>query len=509
MMIADKIRSGKYARIAEAAEELERFALDAAREGRSLHDVEKTSHEALLAMGSQLVDSFLRLQGDGNLGPTVETQDGGVLYRSEEPQPRRIRTIFGDHVFSSYTYARGAKKKIELRPLDARMNLPEGEFSYLLEEFSQYFCVEQAFGQARQALEKVLGQDVPVDSLERISRRVAEEADKFLEQVPTPAAKEEGKFMILTADGKGVPMIRKDVEPVIPFAQGSERRGTRQMATVAAVYSVDAYLRTPEEVVAALFREGARPEQSDRPKPCYKRMVARFARTYEDGEGVTTVSGSFEALSWAAEEVRKRRQTGQTLVRLGDGQEDLWQVGQCCLDEPYDKNAIDVLDLLHASSYVWSAARAFCGKDEPKVRAFARERLLTILRGNARGVIRGLRRMATERGLSGQDAKDVATACGYFEKNLHRMRYHEYLAAGYPIASGVIEGACRHLVKDRMERSGMRWVPEGAQAILDVRALEVCGLWDDFQKARQSADLERLHPHRRLLDNYIPFALAA
>jgi hypothetical protein len=82
------------------------------------------------------------------------------------------------------------------------------------------------------------------------------------------------------------------------------------------------------------------------------------------------------------------------------------------------------------------------------------------------------------------------------------------LAAGYPIASGVIEGACRHLVKDRMERSGMRWVPEGAQAMLNVRALGVSSLWDDFQTARQAADLQRLHPHRRLLDNYVPFALA-
>jgi hypothetical protein len=508
MMIADDIRSGKYTHIADAAEELERFVTDAARDGLSLHDVEKATLETVLAMGSKAVDLFLRLQGNGDLGPTVEIQDGSTLYRSEEPQPRRIRTIFGEHVFDGYTYARGPKKKIELRPLDARMGLPEGEFSYLLEEFSQYFCVEQAFGQARQALEKVLQQEVPVDSLERISRRVATQAKTFLEQVPTPPAKEEGQFLVLTSDGKGVPMIRENVEPIVPFAQGGERRGNRQMATVASVYSVDEFVRTPEEVVAALFREGPRPRRSDRPKPCHKRMVARFARIYQDGEGTLTVPGSFEALSWGAAEVRKRRQAGQTLLRLGDGQEDLWDVGRSCLEQQYE-NVVDILDILHVSSYVWSAARAFCGKSETAVRAFARERLLTILQGNARGVIRGLRRMATERGLSGQAAKEVATACGYFEKNLHRMRYGEYLAAGYPIASGVIEGACRHLVKDRMERSGMRWIPDGAQAMLDVRALEVSGLWDDFQKARQSADVERLHPHRQLLDNYVPFVLAA
>lgn len=98
MMIAEEIRSGKYTHIAEAAEKLERLVTDAAAEGRSLHEVEKTSLETLLAMGAQLVDSFLRLQGDGDLGPVVETQEGVALHRSEEPQARKIRTIFGEQV---------------------------------------------------------------------------------------------------------------------------------------------------------------------------------------------------------------------------------------------------------------------------------------------------------------------------------------------------------------------------------------------------------------------------
>jgi hypothetical protein len=128
------------------------------------------------------------------------------------------------------------------------------------------------------------------------------------------------------------------------------------------------------------------------------------------------------------------------------------------------------------------------------------------LQGEAQGVIRGIRRMATERGLCGQKLKDVKTACNYLEKNLERMRYDEYLAAGYPIASGVIEGACRHLVKDRMERTGMRWREPSAGAMLFVRALEVTDLWDPFQVHRQAADKKRLYPHRKLLNDYTPNA---
>jgi hypothetical protein len=87
------------------------------------------------------------------------------------------------------------------------------------------------------------------------------------------------------------------------------------------------------------------------------------------------------------------------------------------------------------------------------------------------------------------------------------MKYDEYLRAGYPIASGVIEGACRHFVKDRMERSGMRWRLAGAQAMLDVRAIYLSTYWDDFHRSRIVAEQRTLHVHRNLLKNYKPNVL--
>src|SRR5436305_6305060 len=94
-------------------------------------------------------------------------------------------------------------------------------------------------------------------------------------------------------------------------------------------------------------------------------------------------------------------------------------------------------------------------------------------------------------------ASSSRSAC--LHANLERMRYNEYLAAGYPIASGAIEGACRHLVKDRMERAGMHWVVEGAQAMLDVRSVYISGLWDEYQEYRIDRETSRLYPHRALV----------
>jgi hypothetical protein len=411
----------------------------------------------------------------------------------------------------AYVYAPGPKKKIALRPIDARLSLPEGEYSYLLEEFSQYFCIEQAFETSRRGVEKVFGQSIPVDSLERISQRMAGEAEVFLDNLEAPPAEEEGELLVLTADSNGVPLLQRD-RPQRPVFDESPGWGNRVMATLGCVYSVDRFVRTAEDVVAALFRE-EREQDAGRPRPCHKRVVARFAHRYEsagDEAEPIVVSSVGEALTWGAFEVHRRHQAGQPLIVLCDGQESLWSAGETCLAAELGApvETIEILDLIHVTKYVWLAARAFCGSDREQAEIFARERLLRILQGDVRGVVLGWRQMATKRGLRGQPRKDVRKACHYLQSNAARMRYDEYLAAGYPIASGVIEGACRHLVKDRMERSGMRWSLTGAQSILTLRALHVSDQWERFQHHRIAQDRLRLHSHRDLLQSYTPPAIS-
>jgi hypothetical protein len=192
-----------------------------------------------------------------------------------------------------------------------------------------------------------------------------------------------------------------------------------------------------------------------------------------------------------------------------DGQPSLWNAAAACLDDFMEElrekrrtqQLIDILDIIHVSSYVWRAAKVFHSHKEHQ-EAFAQDRLLRILRGEVSGVVKGLRRMATEHNLHGSQLKEITTVCNYFENNAHRMRYDEYLKAGYPIASGVIEGACRHLIKDRMERGGMRWRLIGAEAMLDLRAVYASHEWENFGRWRQLKEAVRLHPHRALVSEY-------
>jgi len=492
--------------LVELAEQLEASIRAAALEGKSLYEVEKETWGRTLQIGHAAVEQLLALQGDGDLGESVLTAEGQRLERSEEPVERPLRTVFGEHTLRAYVYAPGVHEAIALRPVDARLSLPPGRCSYFFEEFSQYFCVDQAFGQASQGIATVLRQEVSMDTLQRINRRMGEQAEGFLERLPTPPAREEGELLVFTADGKGVPLVKADAQRVPAFDK-AERPGNRRMATLAAVYTIDRYPRTGEQIVAALFRDDAGPRSKDRPKPRFKHLTARFTRMRAEADGEQWESnGTIEAFSWASEQITARRRPGQKVLRLMDGQASLWDAADLCLELPTEE-MIDILDILHASSYVWRAAKVFYPQREHQ-ETFARDRLLRILQGEVQGVIAGLRQMATKRGLKGKPREEIATVCGYFEKHADRMRYDEYLAAGYPIATGVIEGACRHLVKDRMERSGMRWRLAGAQSMLHVRSVYQSSYWDAFHQHRMAREQSTLHRHRDLIPKHHSMVLA-
>lgn len=496
MRIASNVEFGKSVSVRQLAGELESCVRQAAQEGRPLHEVEQTIHETVLRMGHEAMKLFLELQPDGDLGATFTTEDGSTLKRSPRPVRRALQTVFGRFDIQAYVYSRGANRRIELRPIDARMQLPDSYASYLFEELSQYFCVNDAFGPGRAAIDRVFRQSVSVETLERINRRVGLQAEAYLDELAAPPAADEGELLVLTGDGKGVPLIQADAKRV-PMFDGELRRGNRRMATLAGVYSVDRFERSKEDVLAALFRDrdGSRRDRLKRPKPIAKQLTARFATERDLGEGPRTISGTVEAFSWAARRVADRHRPGQPVVCLMDGQPSLWDAVDAALDPELSESKIEILDLLHAAKYVWDAAKVFHSHREHQ-EAFARERLDRLLSGEVHGVITGLRRMATTRRLKGEQRKTIDAVCRYLENNQHRMRYETYLRQGYPIATGVIEGACRHLVKDRMERSGMRWSLAGARSMLHVRCVHQSSNHSDFYQTRIDQEQTTLHPHR-------------
>lgn len=467
--------------------ELGQWLTTAAASGTAEHEVERHLFTRMLAMGATLLGEFFESVGPGDLGQAVTLENGDVVKRLPGQSRRRLVTVFGAFPISRFVYGSRPGQKVELVPTDQRLRLPDGEVSYLLQDWNQMMSVEQPFGTVARSLQTILGLKQSVDTLEHGNQQMAETAGAFRAAQPRPDPKAEGELLVVSEDNKGVPMVRPvEAAPVGAHLKKGQKANKKQMACIGVAYTVERQVRTPEELVAALFRDPDK-RRDDPPEACQKRYWAELTREVA-GETVRAQDQVFKHLR---DEVKQRRNEGQVLVHLSDGQTSLEEDRGKYL--PRDRKTVDILDLLHVNPRLWEAAHLFHAEGGDDAAASVRRQMLLVLKGKAKQVVADLRLTGAK--LRGAKATRLRKLCKFLEKNLHRMRYGRYLRAGYPIATGVIEGACRHVVKDRMERAGMRWKIPGAEAMLELRTIETNGDWDAFQKYRIESENKRLYLH--------------
>ena len=460
------------------------FVRQATQEQQRLDQVERGLFTHLLQLGLSLLTAFVAAAGDGDVGDTTTTPEGTPCRRLPQPHERTYRSLFGVLSIGRFVYGSREGQRIEHVPLDARLGLPAGEFSYVLEDWAQRLSLKGAFAEAVHSLHDLLGLKPSVRGLEHMSRTVAEFTAGFSDQRPTPPAAEEGELLVLTADGKGVPMRRprSDGPRRGPRRAKGEKANQKQMAYVGAIYTIDRFVRPPEQILDEVQR---RQQAVGRPRPCHKHVWAEMTCVVE-GE---TCNGRVTLFDRLAEEwARRDPQQRKVAVCLLDGERALWEVRQT-----FWPDTVGILDLFHVLERLWLAAYCFHAEGSKEAAAFVSVRLRMLLEGRVGYVIGGLRQMLSKRRLAGNKKKVLQRVIGYYENNREHMRYDEYLAAGYPIGSGVAEGACRHLVKDRLEQTGMRWVLAGAQAMLYLRATYLNGDWEAFYEHRIHTEQKRLY----------------
>jgi hypothetical protein len=464
---------------------LREFVLQAARDGQRIDTVEREVFRQLLGLGHSLLSAFVAAQGDGDLGPQAETPGGRTVRRLPERHGRRYVSIFGELIIDRVAYGTREGQVIERVPLDERLGLPEGEFSYVLEDWGQRLCLKGSFAEAGQSLEMLLGLRVGVRALEQMNRVVAGHAPSFQGSLEPPPTEEEGPLMVITADGKGVPMRRPEEDG--PKAHHRRTKGEKanqkQMACVGAVYSIDPFVRRAEDLIDEVLRDQ---KARERPRPQHKHVWAELTREVEGEPPVTAKEGLFCHLT--DELAARNLGHDRPVICLMDGERALWEA-----QAVYFPEAVGVLDLFHVLERLWAVAHCFHAEGSDEAQGFVEQRLRDLLQGRVGYVIGGLRRRLKAEKLSGRRREVVRSALEYLGNNRAHMRYDEYLAAGYPIGSGVAEGACRHLVKDRMEQTGMRWTVEGAQAMLHVRALYLNEQWEEFHEHRVEREQARLY----------------
>jgi hypothetical protein len=470
-------------------EQMEAAVRQAALDGQRIDLFERELWDQMLHLGHLMLQAYVDLQGNGDLGSTFE-YEGRTLNRLDALHDRRYVSVFGELLISRTVYGTRETQKHEVVPLDAILGLPDSDFSYLLQQWDQSFCVQGSYAQSLQNVENILNLGQSVRSLEAMNQSMAEDVESFRASEPSSPLEEEGEILVLTADGKGVPM-RQDKSPDAPVKrrrrQKGEKANKKRMACVGAVYTIDPFVRTAAEIVDEVLRNQCR---EDRPSPQNKKLRAELTRLIAGVE----IGAKERIFSWFQDELAQRNPQGQkTVVCVMDGERALWQKLQ-----EFDLDVVTILDIFHALERLWTAAHCFHPEGSDQAEAFVTVRLQRILEGDVGRVIGGLKQMATKHNLRGVRRQRLNASIKYLTNNRKHMDYDLYLAHGYPIGSGVVEGACRHLVKDRMELTGMRWRTKGAQAMLDLRSVFLNGDWDRFQQHRIEEKTRNLYPYREL-----------
>ena len=440
----------------------------------------------------RLLQGHLDERGPGEATEHVVNSDGRVLPYQRE-RGRRLESIFGTVFVSRIGYE--ARDSSMLYPLDAELNLPSERYSLNVRKRAAKEALKNSFDDTVETIAETTGAHLPKRQAEELVVRAAADFDAFYSQAEVLADAATGPILALSVDGKGVVMrevdlreatrkAAKDRKPKLgsKLSKG-EKRGSKRMATVAAVYTIEPYERTPERVVAEIMQR-LRLEEPKRPRPESKRVWA------------SVENGPEEVISEAFEEALRRDSAREKKwVALVDGNSTQLEL----LQKYAKKHGVEltiILDLMHVLSYLWKAAHAFHEEGSQESEEWVAKRLLEILRGRAGYVAGGIRRSATLQGLSDEDRAAPDTCAAYLLKHKKFLEYDAYLREGFPICTGVVEGTCRHLITDRMDRTGARWRLKGAEAVLRLRSLYASGDFDDYWQFHEEQELHRNHASR-------------
>jgi hypothetical protein len=439
----------------------------------------------------------------------VSGKDGVVRTRAEKGRVRPLVTRFGQVSVSRIAYRSPGRSNVH--PLDAALNLPEEKHSHGLRKLTAIEAARGSIDAAGAAITRATGVRIGKRQLEEMVRRAAAHVEAFyLSRVIKPAP--DGHPLVLTFDGKGIVMLPEALRPATAKAAAAaegklatrlspgEKHGRKRMAELACVYDAVPVPRVPEDIIST-------PAQKRRKKKAQAGAAKGRGKPREPqarGKWLTaSVTDDIPAVIAAAFGEAARRDPGQQRewVILIDGNNT--QIEAVTAEAAGRGIAVTiVIDFIHVLEYLWKAAWSFFNKGEPAAEEWVADQARKILRGKSAQVATGIRRRATTYGYTAAERAGADEAARYLDNKKEHLDYATALEKGWPVATGVIEGAARWLVKDRMDITGARWSLEGAEAILKLRALTASGDFDAYWRYHLRREHERIH-HAKYRDSYV------
>lgn len=414
----------------------------------------------------------------------------GIPRGTVEPDHARIlTTVFGDVEVHRLAYRRRGYPN--LHPADGILNLPVEQYSHGLRQMAAVESARGSFDDAVAAIRRASGAGVEKRQVEDLTRKAATDFDTFYAQ-RTPTACAATDVLVLSCDGKGIVMrtnglrsetgkaaAQSDPKLSVRLSPG-EKRNRKRMAEVGAVYDITPAPRSPTDILS----RGDRQQKAEPPVVSNKWLTASVLE-----DAATVVGQLFD------EAQRRDPDCVRTWIALVDGNNH--QI-DCIKAQARARNVpvTILIDFIHVLEYIWGAAWSFFKEGDPAAEKWVFENAIRTLEGKATRVAGAIRRTATNRGLTAVQRKNADICARYLTRKARHLDYPTALESGWPIATGVIEGACRHLVKDRLDITGARWSVGGAEAVLKLRALRSNGDFDEYWPFHLAQEHVRQHSSR-------------
>lgn len=418
------------------------------------------------------------------------TDAAGICRGAVERAHRRpLQTVFGAVNVDRLAYRH--RGEANLYPADAALNIPTELHSHGLRELAAVESARGSFDDARSALRRATGVEIGKRQVEQLAGRAAVDFAAYYER-PTRTPADDGDVLVLSADGKGIVMRSDALRPATAKAAAKatgklktrlskgEKRNRKRMAEVGAVYDVTPVVRNPTDII------GSDPHAGKPPAPTAKN---KWLTASVVDDAATVISQIF------GEAQRRDPDHQRTWIAMVDGAKH--QIDRIETEAKARQVEVHIVcDFVHVLEYIWSSAWSFFAEGDPAAEEWVAEKALAVLRGQASTVAAAIRRKATCLGLDARARENADNCADYLLAKRDYLDYSRALEQGWPIATGVIEGACRHLVKDRLDLTGSRWGLEGAEAILKLRALRSNGDFDDYWTFHLNKERQRVHQAR-------------
>ena len=429
------------------------------------HKMEASIFNQLMKLGFLLIQLYFTSQNKGDYGETIETAKG--IAKKGRTSKKSFFSIFGKMKVTRYLYHIGNES---FAPLDIALNLPTRCYSYFLSEFANLLNINGAYGNTSELLKKFFGVTLSISALETISGESADRYEDYYDlknKLPKPERK--GQRKVVEFDGKGVPMIKKEAAKIVARQGKGEKKQKKKEALVGVTFEVDPNVRTAEEVAGNLVYPEKKEDKNETNKPA-KAQNIRYIASVEKSKK--------EVMEEIYKEVKDENFLNEPLICVMDGALILWSLFKDVFKNI--ENKVLVLDIIHVLEYIWIIANIKYKEGSDDGRKYVYEKLLLILQGKIASYIIELQNEESNDNWKKSQRQKFLKVITYLKNHKAYMKYDLYLSEGYPIGSGVIESACGHVVKDRMEISGARWGISGSESILNLRSVAKSKDWDKY-----------------------------